>query len=106
MRIKDMMIETHKTAIEKGFWKMDINKTENELIFLSSKIALMHEELSEALMELRRLECSEERLAEEFADCMIRITDFCAATNLDLEKAIQVKMEINKQRERKHGKRF
>jgi len=66
----------------------------------------MHSELSEALEKFRRPLYRKERIAEEFADCIIRILDFCHAWKMDIEKAILEKMERNKKREYKHGKRF
>jgi hypothetical protein len=39
----------------------------------------------------------------EFADCIIRIADFCHVKGWDLEAAIKEKMEYNKTRPHKHG---
>ena len=65
----------------------------------------MHSELSEAL-EAMRNHGKKEELAEELADCCIRIFDYCGARKIDLEKALLKKMEYNKSRPYRHGKKF
>lgn len=87
----------HAIAIKKGWWEDERN--DGELI------ALMHSELSEAL-EAMRGHAAKEDIAEELADCCIRIFDYCGAKNIDLEKAIFKKIEYNKTRPYRHGKKF
>ena len=47
-----------------------------------------------------------EGLAIELADAVIRIADMCGAYGIDLEAAIEEKMQYNKSRPYKHGKKF
>jgi NTP pyrophosphatase (non-canonical NTP hydrolase) len=47
-----------------------------------------------------------EELAEELADCCIRIFDYCGARKINLEKALLKKIEYNKGRPYRHGKKF
>jgi len=98
MTIKQLQKEAHKTAKEKGFWNGDRN--DGELI------ALMHSELSEALEALRQTDERKNNIGEELADCVIRICDYCGARSIDLEKEIIKKIEKNKKRPYKHGKKF
>ncbi len=95
--IKNLISECHKVAKSKGWW-LD-TRNDGELI------ALMHSELSEALEAMRKGGKKEE-LAEELADCCIRIFDYCGARKIDLEKAIVKKIEYNKGRPYRHGKKF
>lgn len=124
MNISELVKKTHQNAVEHGWW-------DEELSF-GEQIALMHSELSEALEEFRNdlkldeiyqscqsdLSCpSEETKCQtcenfapkpegipiELADCIIRIFDTCGRYGIDLEKAIQIKMEYNKTRPYRHG---
>lgn len=94
--LKHHIRTAHKNAIDHGFW---------ESVNLPEKIALMHSELSEALEVLRKGGQKAE-LAEELADTVIRIFDFCGFLNIDLGEAILIKMEYNASRPYKHGKSF
>lgn len=78
-----------------GFWDSD-NRGE--------KIALMHSELSEALEAIRNGD--EDNEAEELADALIRILDYCGQFEINIGKALCDKMQKNLLRPRKHGKAF
>jgi len=95
--LKHLIKECHRVAKSKGWWEDPRN--DGELI------ALMHSELSEAL-EAMRNHGKKEELAEELADCCIRIFDYCGAREIDLEKALFKKIEYNKGRPYRHGKKF
>jgi NTP pyrophosphatase (non-canonical NTP hydrolase) len=65
----------------------------------------MHSELSEAL-EAMRNHGTPDALAEELADCCIRIFDYCGSRKIDLQKALLKKISYNKTRPYRHGKKF
>ena len=95
--IADLIEECHRIAREKGWW--DTDRNDGELI------ALMHSELSEALEAMRR-HAPKEEVAEELADCCIRIFDYCGARKIDLQEALQKKIHYNTTRPYRHGKKF
>lgn len=97
LTISELIKECHKVASGKGWW--DEPRNDGELI------ALMHSELSEAL-EAMRNRAGQDCLAEELADCCIRIFDYCGSRQIDLEAALLKKIEYNKTRPYRHGKKF
>lgn len=106
MKISDLVSQSYQTAFEKGWWDGDSHN-------VPEKIALMHSELSEALEEYRkhkeldevyyREDGKPEGFIVELADVLIRIGDLCGRYDLNLENAIRIKMEFNKNRTYRHG---
>lgn len=105
MDLNELAKEIHESAIEHGWWE-----SEREFPEI---IALCHSELSEALEEYRNgllpakiysLGLNKpEGIPIELADCIIRILDYCGHENIDIEKALQIKVEYNKTRPYRHG---
>ncbi len=97
-------IKCHLISKQKGFYDPAPSTAE--------RIALMHSELSEALEADRQGDPQSEKLpgrsllAEELADCVIRIMDFAGYQGIDLGSVIQEKIAYNEARPHKHGKKY
>ncbi len=101
--------KAYANAKAKGFWDSEILEPMERV---AVKIALMHEELSEALTAARHGNPPDDKIPEfsgleaEFADVIIRIMDLSGRLNLNVSGAIQAKMAMNTTRSHKHGKLF
>lgn len=102
--LKILAKEVHKIAVDHGWWETERNDGE--------MIALMHSELSEALENIRNGEPTSDHIPdfkgieEEFADVIIRILDTCERRGYRIGEAILAKMEYNRGRPYKHGRKF
>lgn len=122
MTIKELIKQSHKTAVEKGFWEgKTVNIKQASHKFLrgeegdrnnSELLMLMVTELGEACEALRHGNPQSEHIPEftsveeELADTVIRLADMCGARGYRLEEALKAKMKFNKGRAYKHGKKF
>ncbi len=68
-----------------------------------AKLMLVVTEVAEAAEAVR--EENREGFAEEVADTFIRLLDICGSIGLDIEGEIRRKMEVNKGRPYRHGKK-
>ena len=124
MNIKEIQQEIHKVNVEKGFWEDRKNVGEVLMLIVS--------ELGEALdahrgdkkadveaFDARAIDrtepadyqadfqaCIKDTFEDEIADTVIRIFDMCEGFGIDLERHIELKLEYNKTRPYKHGKKY
>lgn len=96
MEIKDYVNAAHDNAVDKGFYEGEKS--------IPQSLALIHSEVSEALEADRKGD--PDNFAEELADICIRVFDLAGWQQIDLQDAIEYKMAKNKERPRKHGKRY
>lgn len=101
--INEMVDAVTKNAKDKG-WENSWN--------IFEKLALCHSEISEALEELRDgskptdiyfLDGKPEGFPIEIADTVIRLMHICGHYGINLEEALNIKMEYNKTRPYRHG---
>lgn len=89
MTIKEMQKEVFQNKLEKGFNVTDINK----------EFCLLYGEVGEAYDAWRKKHSG---LGEELADIAIYLMGLSEILGIDLEKEIENKIEINKNRDYKN----
>ncbi len=104
MDINSLCERSYRTARLKGWWDYERD--------IPHVLALVHSEVSEALEAYRsnKLETwkresdsKPEGFAYELADILIRVADLSKHLDIDLEKAIEEKLNFNSTREYRHG---
>jgi NTP pyrophosphatase (non-canonical NTP hydrolase) len=111
--INDLAQEIHIMCREKGFYDREEIKVNSPFTghhtpetvenpsLPAEKLALMVEEIGEAVKALRKGDAQNE--AEEMADLMIRALDYCAWRGISAYDSILSKLAINADRPRLHG---
>lgn len=79
----------------------DVGKDDVETYKLSTHIALIHSEASEALEAIRHRD--KENFAEEMADVLIRVVDMTHGLGINIADEVAKKLEKNRQRGYRHG---
>jgi len=102
LKINEFADAIHENAVDHGWWEHHRK--------LPEIVALCHSELSEALEAYRDsdtlvalVDGKPEGIAVEMVDCMIRIMDYLAHEEVDIEYLLEVKHKYNCARPYKHG---
>lgn len=103
MKINEYCEYAHSVASEKGWWD-DEHGDPDSIYVINTKLLLINCEIAEAVEDLRADDMN--HFGEEMADVAIRLFDLCYHLGIDLEQQINRKMEINKKRSYRHGKKF
>jgi len=104
--LNQLASECHAIAVDKGWY--DQTRTIPELLML------VVSELAEALEEVRNgyspgiiatvgAEQKPVGFAVEIADSIIRILDMCSHLDIDIQRAVEIKMAYNRTRPHRHG---
>lgn len=114
--LNELADEISSVSESKGFWDMD---DVGDIGLVCTKLVLIASEVSEALATFRNeyddseedgvtkmTEMQEDDFAEEVADIIIRCLDLTGYYGFDIGNIILNKMEKNRQRPYRHGKRF
>lgn len=102
----------HETAVEKGFWSIIDDATQEQKdIFVTKQLMMIVSEAVE-VMEAIRKSRGPEQIADEMADIIIRTLDLYAGlreeeyVNTDLQVAFNNKTNFNQSRPERHGVKF
>lgn len=93
----------HQAALDSGWWDSSIFTGASNPLHFSSKLCLIHSEISEA-MEADRKNLMDEKLPNrpgrevELADALIRIFDLAGGYGMDLAGAVAEKLAYNSHR--------
>ena len=105
----DLAHTLHAHAKRQGFYEPYDHMNEADyVVFYLKQLAMVHSEVTEVLEAIRK-EQGDDKVVEELADILIRVLDFWAFLNetgytkRSLSKALNEKVEKNKQREWRHG---
>lgn len=114
-QVDDLANQIYEISKEKGFWNID---EVSDFAIVPIKLALIGDEVSEALKVHRdeytdSLEKNnnmtadqEQEFAEELADIIIRTLDLAGGLGLKVGQSVLEKIEKNKGRPHRHGKRY
>lgn len=107
MDLATLQKEAWEHAVNKGFHPPVLEQLEvTDRHYFATFIALGIGEFSEALEELRHEIVDWDKFAEELADVVIRVADLAGLTNVNLEDAVIKKIEKNKTRGYRHGRKM
>lgn len=105
--LHDLGLSINAWAVKNGFYE------ENKVRAFDGHLALVHSEVSEALEEWRNgheyneiyyyVPNKPEGIPIEMADIIIRILDMCIYYGIDIDEAVQVKMNYNATRPYRNG---
>lgn len=108
----DIATELHELAVEKGFWDVIEEATQEQVdIFMTKQLMMIVSEAVEVMEAIRKSKGPEE-IADEMADILIRTFDLYAGlvehgyTSTSLDYAFENKTSVNKMRAQKHGVKF
>lgn len=100
--LTSLSVDIHQHNVKAGWWKehVDYGGVVPDVYFVSTKIALMHSELSEGLEGLRK-NLPDDKLpqypmeAVEYADAIIRILDVCGKRGYPIGEIVDAKRAFN-----------
>jgi NTP pyrophosphatase (non-canonical NTP hydrolase) len=105
MNIKEVQQESHQIAVDKGFWEEGKRNLSELLMLVVSELGEACEALRKDNRQINKI-WRKDAFEDELADAVIRIFDLAESEGIDLEWQIRQKLDYNKTRPKKHGKKF
>lgn len=129
MNLTDLSKEFHERSKQKGFDVSKENVGQTLMLVVTELGEAMQADRSDRYADLETFEnCMDaddidnlswaayakhtfeenikDTFEDEIADTIIRLLDLCGAKNIDIQRHIDLKIEYNKGREHKHGKKY
>lgn len=105
MNISELQNAAHQNSIDHGFWESDFNFGEKMMLIVSEAVeAFEHWRDGQDPIEVFYGPGDKpDGVPIELADIIIRVLDLAAYYNMDIERAIEVKMKYNASRPYRHG---
>ena len=110
--LDDWADDLHQTAVEKGFWSVIDDATQEQKdIFITKQLMMIVSEAVEVMEAIRKSKGADE-VADEMADIVIRTLDLYAGLREhgyvaeDLQVAFNNKKSVNQSRPERHGVKF
>jgi NTP pyrophosphatase (non-canonical NTP hydrolase) len=101
MTLREIQEEHFKVSTQKGYTE---NWNKAGKMGDLAELGLIVTEISEAMEEIRKHKINKNNLSEECADIIIRTMNFMSRKGLDLDIALWLKNNKNKNRKWLHGK--
>lgn len=98
--LNELAREIGRVNAENG-WDVPRPEDWDDDLRIPTFLALIHSEVSEALEGFR--EGDRVNVTEELADVLIRTLDLAAGLGIDIDAAVEAKIEVNRKRSHKHG---
>lgn len=102
MTLKEWSLRIAVWRERKGFYTPSTLDSEEVRDSMLGKLMLVVTEVAEAAEAVRHND--RRNFEEEIADTFIRLFDICGTMNINTDKIVEDKMEINEEREIRHGK--
>lgn len=99
----DQLAKRIRHANTKNGWNVTVAEDWDDTYKIPAILALVHSEVSESLEAFRNNDIV--NFQEEIADIIIRVLDCAGAFNFSIDAEIEKKLEKNKTRGYKHGKK-
>ena len=114
--LNELSKQIHKDNVERGFYD-DPRQTGTLLMLIVSELAeALEADRKGQHVDINKItnwcepqnfkEKIKDSFEDEIADTFIRLFDLCGYMNIDIEKHIEAKLNFNKTRGYKHGKKY
>ena len=104
MNLNKLAAKIHNNAKKHGWWDEERSLPEVMMLVVTEVAEVVEEARNgHESREIYYVDTKPEGIPIEIADAMIRLLDYCAHANIDIDDAMKTKMNYNKSRPYRHG---